>query len=289
MRALLSKIRGRSPGLARVAESLAETYVRSGRLPWSPGYSKYKDAFIREVLGDPAMMKRFRAGDALPDGYAPRLDERVIEYPWVLARLRPDGWIMDAGSTFNAPLILDLPQIRDRQLLIYTLGTDYITLRPTVSYLFGDLRATILKDAIFDSVVCISTLEHIGYGLDFRRWSQARPYPDTDKDSFKRALAEFNRLLRPGGQLLLTVPYGRREDHGWLQQFDRDGVDAIKSAFGGRTAGEAYYRYAADGWRIAAAQDCADARYFNIHEGKGFDPDYAAAARAVACLELVKT
>jgi hypothetical protein len=288
MRAILSKIRGRSPGLARVAESLAETYVRSGRLPWSAGYSKYKDAFIRGVLRDDAMMSRFRAGEKLPEAYAPRLDERVIEYPWVLARLRTEGWIMDAGSTFNAPLILDLPQIEDRHLLIYTLGTDYITLRPTVSYLFGDLRETVLKDAIFESIVCISTLEHIGYGLDFRQWSQARRYPDADPDSFKQALAEFSRLLKPGGQLLLTVPYGRREDHGWLQQFDRDGVAAIKSAFGGRTAGEAYYKYGAEGWQIAAAEACAEARYFNIHEGRGFDADFAAAARAVTCLELVK-
>ena len=37
------------------------------------------------------MLDRFAQGLALPEGYAPRLDERVVEYPWVLSRLHtPD-------------------------------------------------------------------------------------------------------------------------------------------------------------------------------------------------------
>jgi ubiquinone/menaquinone biosynthesis C-methylase UbiE len=31
-----------------------------------------------------------------------------------------------------------------------------------ISYVYGDLRNTILKDQCFDEIVCISTLEHIG-------------------------------------------------------------------------------------------------------------------------------
>jgi len=270
----------------RRSDRLVEQYVRAGRRPWSPGYSRFKDDFIGRVLDDPASMRAFRNSEALPEGFGARLDERVVEYPWVLARLRPAGWIMDAGSTFNTPLILDRPEIRDHPLLVYTLGTDYVTLRPTLSYLFGDLRETVLKDGLFKTIVCISTLEHIGFGLDYKRWSAEHPYPEADRHSYRQALAEFRRLLSPGGQLLLTVPYGRYEDHGWLQQFDAAGVRAIKDAFGGSVQDETYYRYTAAGWQIASAAECDDERYFNIHAATGFAPDFAAAARAVACLEL---
>jgi SAM-dependent methyltransferase len=281
--------KGAASRLVKSAQETAkQTYASSGRVPWSAGYSEFKNSFIAGVLRDENSMACFRRSGTLPPEYGARLDERVVEYPWVLSRLRSSGWILDAGSTFNAPLILELPAVKDRRLLIYTLEADYITLRPTVSYVFGDLRDTILRDELFESIVCISTLEHIGFGLDYRHWSRSRPYPDADPESFKKALAEFKRVLKPGGQLLLTVPYGRRENHGWLQQFNDAGVGEIKSAFGGRTVGEAYYKYAAEGWQIATAEECGDARYFNIHEAKGFDLDYAAAARSVVCLELLK-
>jgi hypothetical protein len=47
-----------------------------------------------------------------------------------------------------------------------------------------------------------------------------------------RALAAIERVA--AGRLLLSVPYGRREDHGWLRQFDREDVKALCDAVEGR-------------------------------------------------------
>lgn len=257
-------------------------------LPWAPGYSKNKNRFIDKTLRDPSLMARFRAGAELPAGFGPRIDERVVEYPWVLSRLAPAGMILDAGSTLNAPFLLNGPLLADRRILIYTFDTDWIGLNARVSYLFGDLRDMILRDALFETIICISTLEHIGMSLDLKAYSAARPYPKADYDSYRLALKEFHRVLKPGGQLLLTVPYGRREDHGWLQQYDAAGVEAIKNGFAADVAAETYYRYSAEGWQVAKPAECAELSYFNIHATPNFDPDFAAAARAVACLEFVK-
>jgi hypothetical protein len=98
----------------------------------------------------------------------------------------------------------------------------------------------------------------------------------------------MGRILKPGGRLLLTIPYGQREDHGWLQQFDRVGIRRLIEAFGGDVAAEDYYAYDAQGWQHSTAEGAADARYFNIHATPMIEPDGAAAARAVCCLELVR-
>src|SRR3954453_13922031 len=72
-----------------------ERYVAAGRIPWSDGYTKFKNQLLAEVLADDAMLDRFAQGLALPENYAPRLDERVVESPWVLSRLRtPNGPIL---------------------------------------------------------------------------------------------------------------------------------------------------------------------------------------------------
>jgi hypothetical protein len=266
-----------------------EAYLNGGMIPWSHGYSKYKNQFIQEAIANENLRQCFRDNLKLPAEFGKRLDERVVEYPWVLSRLRDsDGLILDAGSTFNTPLILDLPQIQNRNIVICTLETDWITLNPKVSYLFCDLRDTLFKDEIFESIVCISTIEHVGMASDLKKYSIFNPYPEADRESYQNILIEFWRLLKPGGQLLLTVPFGRYEDHGWLQQFDSSGIQKIASIFNDKIRSQTYYRYHQNGWQIATPDECAESEYFNIHAVKDFDSDYAAAARAVACLELEK-
>jgi len=114
-----------------------------------------------------------------------------------------------------------------------------------------------------------------------------QPQVEKDPEAFKGVLRTFHDLLKPGGRLLITVPFGFGEDQDWLRIFDQAGIQDIKDAFGGMTLSETYYRhYAVEGWRPVAADECADAHYFNIVKTPEFGPDYAAAARAVACLEL---
>jgi SAM-dependent methyltransferase len=178
--------------------------------------------------------------------------------------------------------------MQHRDIAIYTLETDVVVHRPGVRFVYGDLRTLAFADESFAAVVCISTLEHVGMAQSFA-YSAANPFPDARPDDALIGLGELRRVLQPGGRLLLTVPFGRREDHGWLQQFDSAGIARLIEAFGGAVRTETYYRYRADGWQVATAADCADASYFNIHATPAIEPDGAAAARAVCCLELIRS
>jgi len=64
----------------------------------------------------------------------------------------------------------------------------------------GDILEMPFEDAFFDAVTCISTLEHLGLGF--------YKDPRSDCSADERALREIRRVLKPGGRLVLSVPYG---------------------------------------------------------------------------------
>jgi SAM-dependent methyltransferase len=223
-------------------------------------------------------------------GFGVGLDERVIEYPWVLSRLSDrKTLLLDAGSALNHEYLLSTPQLARKRIVAYTLSPQGEAVYPDaeVSYVFGDLRHTILRDRTFDEVVCISTLEHIG--LDNTRFYTASPdYKQANERDFVLAVREMRRVLIGGGRLLLTVPYGRARQLGWLQVFNRAMVEQLIDVFGASGLQESYYRYAAGGWQVANSEACSDAEYHDLHAGYAYGPGAAAAAGAVACIELVK-
>ena len=272
--------------------NLIEQYKKNGCIPWTPGYAKFKNLLLIETLADKNLMELFRQGKPLSAGYGRCLDERVVECPWVISRVKPGhGLLLDAGSVLNAPMFLDAPELSQQKIIIYSLEMDSVRLDPRLSYLHGDFREPVLRDGIFDTIVCISTLEHVGmwpipkppYDVNLKL-----PQPEKDLFAYHGVMKTFHNLLKPGGRLLLTVPYGKAEDQDWLQVFGAEQIEGVKQSFGGDCLSETYYRHAADGWHTATPEECADLEYFNIVRTPDFGPDFAAAARAVACLELVR-
>jgi SAM-dependent methyltransferase len=211
--------------------------------------------------------------EPLPTGYGVNGNERVVEIPWVLAQ-QPAGRVLDAGSALNHTEFLDLIQPRVRELHIVTLAYEGVAhVDRGISYLFSDLRHLPYADGYFDTVVSISTLEHVGmdnvgYGTDApRAYDPAR--------EMDLAIRELVRVLRPNGALLVTVPYGRREDHGSFRQLDRSDIERLVAAAAGGEAEISVYRYSNTGWLASDLENAADARY-----RPGF------AAEAVACIRI---
>lgn len=240
--------------------------------PWDEGYWPRQVELVSFLLDSPDAQALFARRGRLPRGYGVGFDERVVEYPWLAARL-PGGKVLDAGSTLNHPHVLERFLPRVKELHVATLAPEDVAF-PSVSYEYSDLRELPYEDEAFDAVVSLSTLEHVGmdqttYGLD-------APRADDPASELRRAVAELRRV---GRTLLATVPYGAAEDHGWFRQLDRAEVESL----GGEVE---VYRYTADGWQRSSLSEAADARYHDHHADQTVPPDRAAAARAVACLMI---
>ena len=275
---------------------LLASYLQSDRRPWRLGYGEYKMEYLRSAVHDEDTLQAFRENRRLPNGFGFRLDARVVEIPWVLSRVaHQSGRLLDSGSSLNHEFLLTAPSLSGKNITIVTLAPEtqcYWNLG--VSYVFGDLRNLDFRSDLFDTIVCISTIEHVG--MDNSMYASDQNLSKRGNlDDFLLVVGELRRVLKPDGALYITVPFGRYEDHGWFQQFDSRLLEALISAFHPSDLHESVFRYTPDGWTLSDRASCENCQYFDVHAGdfgssKGQDyaPDCAAAERAVACLELFK-
>lgn len=129
------------------------------------------------------------------------------EYPWALERaaLAPGARALDAGSgasifpVYLARLGLEVTALDLEVPRRFGAGHGV-----EIDYVAGDLTALPFGDGVFDAVFCISVIEHL------------------PSDRVGRALAEFRRVVRPDGRLLLTTDYYRDADEEiWYEGPDR--------------------------------------------------------------------
>jgi SAM-dependent methyltransferase len=252
--------------------------------PVDPGtlaYDSTHRALVASLLDDPDWRSLFASGAALPVGLGAGYDERVVEYPWLFSRgLR--GRVLDAGSVLNHRHVLErvLPVVEE--LTIATLAPEPLAFNSMgISYLYADLRDLPLRDERFDEVVCLSTLEHVG--MDNTFYGAAGERAADPSEEAAKALGELLRVVKPGGRIHLSLPWGRREDHGWFRQFDRADVDALLTAAGPLRREEAVFLHTPRGWRRVSAEKAGAATY-NAAPDRA--DDLAVAARAVLCATI---
>ena len=265
----------------------ARSYKRSHNKPWTYGYLEARTLFSLSTLDNPEQMAAFatKTQNFLPQGFGLRLDERCVEWPWALAKIsKADTRILDAGSALNHKHILDQPLWKTKKLDIFTLAPEnFCAWDQGISYLFGDIRKLPYRDAEFDLIISVSTLEHVG--LDNVAFTQQQQHAENSPDDVRRAFSELRRVLKPSGRLLWSVPYGEYARDAQFQQFDAKLLDACAEHFAPAHRNDTFFLYTSNGWQAVAQKDCAYARY--AHEAIRLEPtpDGAAAARAVACCE----
>lgn len=266
-------------------------FLNSGKIPWSTGYNAYKWELIEDSINDHNLLDQIKEQN-LPYDYGHRVDERVVEYPWIFANLYNSGEkLLDAGSTFNYKSIIQHSVIKRKELTIFTFAPEINAFTDRgVSYVYGDLRKMPFKDLWFDTVVSQSTIEHIdmdnsiyGYNIDHNSDETKKSYKYLD------AINEMLRVLNKGGLLLLTFPYGKFENHGFFQQFDEEMLNRILELLKVEGVFECtYYKYNKSGWEVSGKEDLVNIESYNPHTGKGKRDDYAAHCRSIVCINFLK-
>ncbi len=126
--------------------------------------------------------------------------ERILERPWIfrqLADLPLGATILDAGCS-ESLLSFELASAGFQMVGVDI--RDYTLRHPRLQFLRSNICSTPLTSATFDVAIALSTVEHIGIGA----------YGDpTQNASPELALAEIFRLLKGGGRLYITVPFGQ--------------------------------------------------------------------------------
>jgi len=186
---------------------------------WAYRNLLYRDPEPRDIFHHLTLLHAGRSMSSILEGikasaeYAAKHSERDVEVPWVLARLsESDKRVLDVGcaeSTYLTNLV------GKRELYGLDPREPLVDIPPGMAYFRDDIcqPPPELRPSSFDAIICISTIEHIGLS--------AYDQP-TFEDGDRLALRAMMSLLKPRGKLLLTAPYGKRENHGWFRVYSDD-------------------------------------------------------------------
>lgn len=121
---------------------------------------------------------------------------RKAEYDFIFKHLPPYGSIiLDIGCT-DSLLAFRLAQ---RGYRTYGIDVrDYSEKHSRLNFIRGDILHLPFQDSSLDAVIAVSTLEHIGLGA----------YGDPlCENADHLAMQDVLRVLKPGGRLIMTVPF----------------------------------------------------------------------------------
>lgn len=186
------------------------------------------------------------------------VNERIVELPYVMgavASLPAGSHVLDFGATESTV-----------SLSLAALGHDVVAAdlrpyplqHPRLRSLAGPIEEWDGPERPFDAVVCLSAIEHVGLGA----YDEAR----TDGDLDRAIVERFGRWLRPGGELVLTAPYGAWEVGETQRVYDATHLDALLA-----------------GWRVVDRAVCVQTAHDRWERADGEPPSstWASGARGV--------
>jgi len=192
--------------MGRITEvSISNSFEISGR----EGNLRHRWICQREVL--PLPFQPFGTGDT----------ERCIEIPWATSCYRGERRVLDVGyanaeDRYISPLLgQGIPELYGLDLSSRVV--------PNVIAVAGDMRRMPFRDAVFDLIFCISTIEHVG--RDNTIYGQGPQVLDQEGDL--QAIKELGNLTKPGGKMVITVPYGKLHNYGWFLHYDKQRFDKL--------------------------------------------------------------
>jgi len=151
------------------------------------------------------------------------LTERVVEVPFLFKHIRKVK-TLDVGS-LESSLAFYLHR-EGYDVTAVDIRQPHTTVKLPPQFYVCDVRKMPFPDEMFEQVICISTLEHIGlraYGLE-----NLQNYLFDANGDF-RALEEMRRVTRVSGNMIITVPYGKVAGEGfyWQRVYTKERIQKL--------------------------------------------------------------
>ena len=239
----MSEILGAIAKLEKEKKIYVIDHRRSERTGLSvPIYSIYTDSQITNRLNI----------DSLLAGVC---TERLIEYPFLernLISTNLRATILDIGSA-QSTLVKAVAKFGDAMWRV--IGIDINRLHDIEGISFFtfyrmDSRKLGFCDEVFDQVICISTVEHIGF------LSEAYDIHDEDDQGDVKMISEIYRVLKKGGTLILTLPYGTTMQKREYRIYNQTSLASLISEFS--IIKKEFYQYDNGIWKKCVSESEAN-------------------------------
>jgi SAM-dependent methyltransferase len=164
----------------------------------------------------------------LPSNYGKAMPERVMELLFVNMSYSPNIQVLDVGHANAMKCHLNILQSLPKPK--YITGIDiakpaYNVHRYYERSIIGSITNTDFSENSFDLIWCISALEH--FGMDNSAYTNDFSI-QKGMDIF--AAEEMLRIVKTGGGVLITVPYGKYENHTSHINYDKHNWQRVLEA-----------------------------------------------------------
>lgn len=185
--------------------------------------------------------------------------ERLVEYEFVARNLvssKKQAAILDIGSG-SSLLAKAIGELGKGKWQVFRIDIAESNCDARM-----DARITGFRKEVFSQVICISTIEHIGIGINSG---------DDDEDGDLKTVKEILRILKKGGSAIISVPYGKIKKLNY-RVYDRHALSrlvAVDNEEFSVAAKKEFYCYDAGKWKrcsqSTADRDIADDVHAPLH------------------------
>lgn len=188
---------GLSPNLSHLVGSNLERLTNTSAefLNWASGQAGYSAQ--AGLWFNPPIAIEYRAGTVV----AREMNEQVVKVPYAMAaaaELPIGSTVVDVGAT-ESTLAISLASLGYKVTAIAP--RRYPFAHPRLQAVTSSVETWFPEGGSVDAVFCISTIDHILVGTHGRS--------EAERDADRRMMGLFRKWLRPGGMLVLAVPYER--------------------------------------------------------------------------------
>ncbi len=218
--------------LREVGASLEAVHLRTGSTAHSLAELNRAEAdFINLAEGhrgfaaqhgiwlNPPVRLHHEEGRVVVDG----VNERIVEVPFVfgvLSALPPGSRVLDVGAA-ESTVSLSLASLGHRVTAVDLRG--YPFEHPNLAARKEPIEGWDGGGVPFDAVILLSAIEHFGLGA----YGEQAGAEQADR----AAMRQLHGLLKPGGVLALTVPYGKRAVTSLERTYDEPALAELLEGF----------------------------------------------------------